>query len=83
MGGTQEQIDALGRDDTTGFEPSWRAAFDAAAQMTRNGGRIDQSTFERLRQSWSDPQIVEIVSVVGVFNYFNRFANALEIPPTK
>ena len=83
LGATQEQIEALDRDDTPAFELAWRVAFDCAAQMTQNGGRIQPATYEQLRQSWSNAQIVEIISVIGVFNYFNRFANALEIPPTK
>ena len=31
----------------------------------------------------SEPQVVEITAVIGLFNYFNRFANALDIPPTR
>ncbi len=26
---------------------------------------------------------MELLMVVGVFNYFNRFNNALEMPPTE
>ena len=83
LGATQEQIDALARDDTAAFEPAWSVAFECAVQMTKDGGRIESATYDQLRQSWSSAQIVEMVSVIGVFNYFNRFANALEIPPTK
>lgn len=83
MGATDEQITALGRSDLGEFAPAWRAAFQVAEEMTRQGGRIAPETYARLAGSWTEAQVVEIVAVIGVFNYFNRFANALEIPPTK
>ena len=66
-----------------GFGPAWRSALTAAEAMTRAMGRIPEETFHELTLHWSPEQIVEIVAVVGLFNYFNRFANALDIPPTR
>lgn len=83
MGASDDQIAALARGDFADFPPAWRAAFEAAEEMTRQGGRIAPETYARLGDGWTEPQVVEIVAVIGVFNYFNRFANALEIPPTK
>lgn len=37
--------------------------------------------FERLRKKLSEAQIVEIISVIGLFNYINRFNNTLGILP--
>jgi alkylhydroperoxidase family enzyme len=51
--------------------------------MTTDGGRLGAETYTALAADWSPAQIVEIVAVIGLFNYFNRFANALQIPPTK
>ena len=59
------------------------AAFRFADEMTRGGGRVSQPTYHALEQAWTPAQIVEIASVIALFNYFNRIANALEIPPTK
>ena len=66
-----------------GFGPAWRAALSAAEAMTSDTGRIPEESFHELATHWSPEQIVEIVAVVGLFNYFNRFANALDIPPTR
>jgi uncharacterized peroxidase-related enzyme len=82
-GATEAQIVGLAHGDTTGFDPAWRAALEAAGEATSGGGRLGDDTFDRLAAGWSEDQIVEIVAVIGLFNYFNRFANALDIPVTK
>ena len=51
--------------------------------MTPTPGQVPAQVFMTLESHWSPAQIVEITSVVCIFNFFNRFANALEIPPTK
>jgi len=37
--------------------------------------------FEKLREKFNEAQIVEIVSVIGLFNYINRFNNTLAVLP--
>jgi uncharacterized peroxidase-related enzyme len=37
--------------------------------------------FEKIRENHSEKQIVEIVSVIGLFNYINRFNNTLGVLP--
>jgi alkylhydroperoxidase family enzyme len=83
MGATPEQITAMAADDLASFEPSWAAALRVAEAMTRDGGRISASVYQELASHWNAGQIIEIISVIGLFNYFNRFANGLDIPPTK
>ena len=51
--------------------------------MTPTGARPDDATFARLAEYWNEPQIVEITAVAALFNYFNRFAESLDIPPTR
>jgi alkylhydroperoxidase family enzyme len=83
LGGTDEQLAALATGDGSAFEPAWSAALDYAAEATRAGGAVADATFDTLRAHWTQSQIVEITAVIGLFNLFNRFANALEIPPTR
>ncbi len=83
LGATDDEIAALARGDAANFPAEWQSAFATAEEMTRDGGRISADTYGALARSWSEPQIVEIVAVICAFNYFNRFANALQIPPTK
>ena len=51
--------------------------------MTPSRGRPSGPAWEALAAHWRESQIVELVSVAALFNYFNRFAEALEIPPTR
>lgn len=51
--------------------------------MTAHAGNVRPDVYGALESHWNPGQIVEIVSVIGLFNYFNRFAIALDIPPTK
>ena len=45
-------------------------------------GHLDRpELFERLKEKFSEPQIVEIISVIGLFNYINRFNNTLAVLP--
>ena len=83
LGATPEQIAALARADLTGFEDSWAAALRAAETMTSDRGEIPSALYADLERHWSTSDIVEIVAVICLFNYFNRFAIALDIPPTK
>ena len=65
------------------FDESWRTALRVAETMTRNRGQIPTDVSSTLASHWDAGQIIEIVAVVGLFNYFNRFAIGLDIPPTK
>ena len=39
--------------------------------------------FARLRQHYDEGEIVEISAMAGLFNYFNRVNDALQMQPTK
>ena len=45
-------------------------------------GHLDQpELFEKLKKGFDEAQVVEIISVVGLFNYINRFNNTLGVLP--
>ena len=74
---------ALARGDVSVFPPAWAAALAYAADMTPTGGIVGGDAYAALAAHWQPAQIVEITAVAGLFNYFNRFAIALEVPVTK
>jgi uncharacterized peroxidase-related enzyme len=82
LGATHEQLVALEQGNIDAFAPAWRAALAYAQEITCDR-EVQTGTFDELAAFWTEPQIVEITAVIGVFNYFNRFANALNIPPTR
>jgi AhpD family alkylhydroperoxidase len=64
------------------FSDAERAAVRFADRMTTGSGRVDDAAFLELRNHYAPAEIVEIATVVGLFNYVSRFANALEIEVT-
>lgn len=82
MGATDAQLAALDGGDRSSFTAAERAALAFAEAMTPTGGRAADALYEELAAHWQPAQIVEITAVVGLFNYFNRFAEALHVPVT-
>ncbi len=77
------QLDAVARATYEPFEDAWRVCFEYADAMTPTPGVVPPARFEALERHWSAAQIIEITAVIALFNFFNRFANALDIPVTK
>ncbi|GAC1497722.1 MAG: hypothetical protein NVS1B14_00230 [Vulcanimicrobiaceae bacterium] len=80
---SQEMLDALGdytRDER--FGAAERAALAAAVAITREPRGLPEAVWKDLREHFDDGQIVEIICSIGLFNYFNRLNNALEVEPT-
>ncbi len=84
LGWTDDQLSHLaewsGRDD---FTPAEKAALRLAETVTRNANAVTGEQFEELRSFYSEGEIVELLCAIGLFNYFNRFNNALQMEPTK
>ena len=54
-----------------------------AVRMTLDSNNVDETLWAELRAHFDEGQIVELASVIGLFNYFNKFNNALRMEPTK
>ena len=84
LGWTREQIDHLAqfesRDD---FSPAEKAALRLSERMTRDANNIPDEEFDALRSHFDEGEVVELMAAIGLFNYFNRFNNALQMEPTK
>jgi alkylhydroperoxidase family enzyme len=83
LGATEEQLDAVARADYRGLEDGWRVAFQYADALTPTPGIVPDDVYAALAAHWNPAQIVEITSVICMFNFFNRFAHALDIPVTR
>jgi len=84
LGWTGEQIAHLAewsqRDD---FNPAEKAALRLAETVTRDAHKVSDEQFAELRSFYSEGEIVELLCAIGLFNYFNRFNDALRMEPTK
>lgn len=68
------------RDDFTAAE---KAALRLAETVTRDAHTVSDEQYAELRSFYSEGEIVELLCAIGLFNYFNRFNNALRMEPTK
>ena len=68
----------------TSFSEAERAALDFALAASVVPNSVDQSISENLRQHWDEGEIVEILGVISLFGYLNRWndsmGTSLEIP---
>ena len=76
-------IAALERSDLTELGDADASAIRYAEMITPTGSTVDDVVYEGLARHWAPEQIVEITAVVALFNYFNRFAEALHVPVTR
>ncbi|MGA3334468.1 MAG: carboxymuconolactone decarboxylase family protein [Terracidiphilus sp.] len=84
LGWTDDQLAHLAdwprRDD---FTPAEKAALRLAETVTRDSNAVSDAQFAELRGFYSEGEIVELLCAIGLFNYFNRFNNALRMEPTR
>src|SRR6516164_4723979 len=84
LGWTDEQLLNLAQWPTrSDFTPAEKAALRLAETVTRDSNAVSNEQFAELRSFYSEGEIVELLCAIGLFNYFNRFNNALRMEPTK
>lgn len=72
------------KEDNPGlFTERELAALEFAEVMSKDSNNVGDALWNRLRQHFDEGEIIEIACVVGTFNYFNRFNNALKVDITK
>jgi len=67
----------------TDFTPAEKAALRLAETVTLDAHAVTDEQFAELRGFYSEGEIVELLCAIGLFNYFNRFNNALQMQPTQ
>ena len=57
-----------------------KGVFELVKEVTSKA-TCNPELFEKLKQKFSEQELVEIVSIIGLFNYINRFNNTFCILP--
>jgi len=84
LGWSDEQLSHLADwPQRADFTPAEKAALRLAETVTRNANAVSDEQFAELQSFYSEGEIVELLCAIGLFNYFNRFNNALKMEPTK
>jgi AhpD family alkylhydroperoxidase len=80
-GVTEEQLrDFHDYRTSAAFSEEEKIAMEYAEQMTERNVQIADDFFARLREHFSDEQLVELTMAIAVENLRARFNNALDIP---
>lgn len=84
LGCSDEKLDALPRYATDAqFDRRERLAIHLAEVMTADPHGYTDVDFAQLREHFSEGEVVELVSAIGLFNYFNRANDLLQMEITK
>ncbi len=76
----REILTALQSGKFEALQPADRLALRYAEGLTRGVHGVSDSEFAQVRGYYNDSQIVEMTMTVCVFNYLDRFAEALNLP---
>ncbi len=81
LGVSEELLDALYHIDQHRhlFTEQELVALRYAEIMTSDAQAVDEALWDELQAHFDDGELVEITTVIGLFNFFNRFADALQI----
>ena len=59
------------------FSDAERAAFDLAIAASQVPNAVDDTVAENMRQYWEEGEIVEIMGVIALFGYLNRWNDSM------
>lgn len=62
------------------FTEAERAALDFAVAAASQPNRVTDELFDRMKQHWSDAQIVEIAGAVALNGFLNRWSDTMAVP---
>lgn len=84
LGWTDDQIAHLAEfESRADFTEKEKVALRVAEVVTRNARGLEERLWKEVRQHFDEGEVVELLAAIGLFNYFNRFNDALRMEPTK
>jgi alkylhydroperoxidase family enzyme len=78
-GGDERLAAVVGWRDSPLFSDAERVALDYAERMTITGQTVDDALFGRLKQHYSEAQIVELTAAIALENFRSKFNPPLGI----
>lgn len=84
LGWSDEQISHLAEfEQRTDFTEREKVALRLAEKMTLDSNGVDDAQWDDVRRHFDEGEVIEVLAAIGLFNYFNRFNNVLQMEPTK
>ena len=82
VGIPHEKLDALARDPQGDpFTAREKAALEYADRITREDQEVTDACVERLREHFSEAEVVELTFIVGYQTFASKFAKAFRLVP--
>ena len=78
-GGVEKLADVARWRDSARFSEAERVALEYAERMTITGQSVDDALFARLREHYTDAQIVELTAAIALENFRSKFNPTLRI----
>jgi alkylhydroperoxidase family enzyme len=76
-----EKLDAIWEYRTSPlYSEKERVALDFALAAAAQPNAVSDELFAQMKQHWSEGAIVEIVAVVALFGFFNRYNDTMATP---
>ena len=82
-GATEEELASLADADAGELPEADAAAIRFAEKVTVAHRDLSEADIRALLEYWRPEQIVELMCVIGEFNYLNRFSIAFGLWPTR
>ncbi len=79
MGATDEELEEVKKMEN--LSDKEKEILELVKEVTLKAHVCQPELFEKMKNDFSEPEIVEIVSIIGLFNYINRFNNTFCILP--
>lgn len=77
-GSTQDRLENIWEYKThPAFTDAERAVFDLAISASQVPNAVTDEVAENMRQHWDDGEIVEILGVIALFGYLNRWNDSM------
>jgi len=77
----EQKLDAVWSYQTSPlFSPAERAALDVAVAAGSVPNAVTDEMFLELKKHWTEEQIVEIVAVIAIFGFLNRWNDTMATP---
>ncbi|MCI0453759.1 MAG: carboxymuconolactone decarboxylase family protein [Candidatus Dadabacteria bacterium] len=81
MGFTEKEIQEVDNPENANISEAEKVALRYGEVMTISPGNIPDTLFNELKKQFSDSQIVELTSLIALYNMINRFNEALKLDP--
>lgn len=78
-GDGRKVADLGGWRESSAFSDAERVALEYAERITYTGQKVDDALYGRLKEHFSEPQIVELTAVIALENFRSKFNPALAV----